>query len=50
MKKFHHVVAYEGRSVNAQLVLYIRNSVARFEKEHGEITVSCDDKESNNGK
>ncbi len=37
LKKFHFVCAYEGRSVNAQILYMIRQCIARFEKENGTI-------------
>lgn len=40
LKKYHYVVKYNGRSVNAQLLQYIRKSIEAFEAEHGEIPES----------
>ena len=37
LKKFRYVCAYEGRSANSQLLIYIRDSIERFEVKHGEI-------------
>lgn len=37
LKKFRHLCAYEGRSANGQLLVYIRDDIKRFEKDHGEI-------------
>ena len=37
LKKFRYVCAYEGRSTNSQLLIYIRDSIERFEEKHGEI-------------
>ena len=39
LKKFHVVAEYDCRSVNAQLLIYMRKSVERFEREHGEIEI-----------
>ena len=37
LRKFHCVCEYEGRSANRQILVYIREAVAKFEKEHGTI-------------
>ena len=37
LKKFRFVCEYEGRSANSQLLVFIRDSIAAFEKEHGPI-------------
>ena len=39
LQKLHYVCAYEGRSINGQLLVYIRDLIADFEKEHGAIDV-----------
>lgn len=40
LQKFHAVADYNGRSVNAQILMYMRKSVANFEKEFGEILLT----------
>lgn len=37
LKKYHYVVDYDHRSINAQLTLYIEKSVEKFEAKHGKI-------------
>lgn len=37
LEKFKYFCEYEGRSANAQLLYFIRNSIKDFEKENGEI-------------
>jgi len=37
LNKLHVVADYEGRSANSQILILIRNSVKRFEAEHGII-------------
>ena len=37
LKKFRYVYAYEGLSAYSQLLIYIRDSIERFEEKHGEI-------------
>ncbi len=39
LQKYHYVTKHNGRSVNAQLLLYIRKSVEEFERKMGEIPV-----------
>lgn len=39
LKKFHSVCEYEGRSVNAQILYMIRQSIVQFEKENGKIEI-----------
>ena len=39
LQKFHSVCEYEGRSVNAQILYMIRQSIAKFEKENGKIEI-----------
>lgn len=38
LNKLHVVADYEGRSANSQILILIRNSIAKFEQEHGEIS------------
>jgi len=37
LDKLHVVADYEGRSANSQILILIRNSVKKFEAEHGII-------------
>lgn len=37
LDKLAYIADYEGRSVNSQVLVLIRNSIAAFEREHGEI-------------
>ncbi len=37
LNKLHAVADYEGRSANSQILILIRNAIATFEQEHGEI-------------
>ena len=37
LEKFHYICDYEGRSANAQLLVYIRETIRRFDAEHGPI-------------
>lgn len=37
LDKLAYIADYEGRSVNSQVLVLIRSSIAAFEREHGEI-------------
>lgn len=37
LKKIGYVADYEGRSVNSQILVLIRESIKAYEDEHGEI-------------
>lgn len=37
LKKFRFICSYEGRSANGQLLVFVRDAIIQFEKEHGEI-------------
>lgn len=39
LAKYHYIARYDGRSVNAQLLVHIKKSIADFEKENGKITL-----------
>ena len=39
LKKLQYVAKYHGRSVNTQINFSIRETIAAFEKEHGEIQI-----------
>lgn len=42
-KKFHYIVASEGRSANKDIEQYIKGRVAAYEAEHGKIDVDIKD-------
>ena len=37
LKKIAYVAEYEGRSVNSHILVLVRQSIAKFEEEHGKI-------------
>lgn len=37
LRKIGYVADYEGRSVNSHILVLIRESIKKFESEHGEI-------------
>lgn len=37
LDKLAYIADYEGRSVNSQVLVLVRGSIAAFEREHGEI-------------
>ena len=37
LNKIAYIAEYEGRSTNSQVLVLVRESIAKFEKEHGEI-------------
>ena len=37
LNKLHVVADYEGRSANSKIIVLIRDCVAEYEKEHGQI-------------
>ncbi len=37
LDKLHVVADYEGRSLNSEVLILIRDAIARHEREHGEI-------------
>lgn len=37
LHKIHVVADYEGRSANSQILILIRDCIAAYEAEHGEI-------------
>ena len=37
LEKLAYVADYEGRSVNSQILVLIRENIRNYEKEHGEI-------------
>lgn len=39
LRKFRYVCAYDQRSANGQLLLFIRGFIARFEEKHGKIVL-----------
>ena len=42
LEKLGYVAEYEGRSVNSQILVLIRESVRNFETEHGKIGGAID--------
>lgn len=38
LKNLYFVAEYEGRSVNSQILILIRDSIKKFEEENGKIT------------
>ena len=39
LNKLHIVADYEGRSINSQVLILIRDCIERYEGKHGEIKV-----------
>ena len=39
LEEVRYVAKYEGRSVNSQVLYLIRQSIAEFRDEHGEIDI-----------
>lgn len=39
LRKFRYVCAYDQRSANGQLLIFIRSFIARFEDKHGKIVL-----------
>lgn len=40
LHKLHVVADYEGRSANSQILILIRDSVKKYEEEHGKIEMN----------
>lgn len=40
LKKLGFVADYEGRSLNSHILVLVRDSIARFEEQHGKIEAS----------
>lgn len=38
LEKLGFIADYEGRSVNSQILVLIRNNIKEYESEHGEIS------------
>ena len=38
-KKFSYIADYNARSINKEMIHLMKRSIAKFEKEHGEIPV-----------
>ena len=47
LDKLHVVADYEGRSVNSQILILIRDCIEKYEDRHGEITIGKRDKKGN---
>ena len=39
LDKLHVVAAYEGRSVNSEVLILIREAIEKYEGQHGEIKI-----------
>lgn len=39
LKKIRVVADYEGRSINRQVSILIRDSIEKYEKQHGQIEI-----------
>ena len=39
LDKLHVVAAYEGRSVNSEVLILIRDAIEKYENKHGEIKI-----------
>jgi hypothetical protein len=39
LDKLHVVAAYEGRSVNSEILILIRDVIEKYENKHGEIKI-----------
>ena len=37
LDKLKYIASHEGRSVNGQVLVFVRQDIVRFEKEHGKI-------------
>lgn len=37
LKKLHYIADYEGRSVNSQVMVLVRDAIEAFEEKHGAI-------------
>lgn len=37
LHKLHILASYEGRSANSQVLILIRDAIARYEEKHGKI-------------
>lgn len=42
-KKFRYIAEYNGRSVNKEIIQYMKRSIAKFEEEHEEIPVDSEE-------
>ena len=41
LDKLHYVADYEGRSCNSQILILIRESIAKYEEKHGQIQLGA---------
>lgn len=44
LNKLHIVADYEGRSLNSQVLVLIRDEIEKYEAKHGEIEVPANSK------
>lgn len=42
LQKLGYIADYEGRSVNSHILVLVRESIQRFEEEHGSISGEMD--------
>ena len=42
-QKFRYIAEYNGRSVNKEILQYMKRSVAKFEEEHEEIPIQSEE-------
>ena len=45
LDKLHVVAAYEGRSVNSEILILIRDVIEKYENKHGEIKIGGENKQ-----
>ena len=43
--KLHYIAKYEGRSATGEILYLLRQQIAKFEKENGEIEVPSEDEQ-----
>lgn len=42
LDKLHYIANHEGRSANSEILMLIRNEIAQYEQEYGEIIYKAD--------
>ena len=42
-KKFRYIAEYNGRSVNKEMIQFMKRCVAKFEEEHEEIPIDIEE-------
>ena len=43
-KKFRYIAEYNGRSINKEMIQFMKRCISKFEEEHGEIHVEPEEK------